>query len=47
MGLKVILRDFDGTLGFRRGGWTGCLLDAVTETCPEHGTTLRHLRFDS
>jgi putative hydrolase of the HAD superfamily len=33
--MKLILWDFDGTLGTRAGGWTGALLQAIQREAPE------------
>ena len=34
---RVILWDFDGTLAWREGVWSGALLAALDRHCPEHG----------
>ena len=39
---KVILWDFDGTLGYREGGWTGAILQALDG----YGDLSRHQRED-
>lgn len=31
---KVLIWDFDGTLAHRQGGWTGALMDVLTQTAP-------------
>jgi putative hydrolase of the HAD superfamily len=36
---RVILWDFDGTLGERPGGWGGLLVDALDAALPDHGFT--------
>jgi putative hydrolase of the HAD superfamily len=35
----AILWDFDGTLAFRAGRWSECLLEALTSLDPDHGIT--------
>lgn len=34
---RVILWDFDGTLAWREGVWSGALLEALDQHCPGHG----------
>jgi len=34
---RVILWDFDGTLAWREGVWSGALLQALDQHCPGHG----------
>lgn len=34
---RVILWDFDGTLAWREGIWSGALLQALDRHCPDHG----------
>jgi putative hydrolase of the HAD superfamily len=34
---RVILWDFDGTLAWREGIWSGALLEALDRHCPGHG----------
>ncbi len=33
----VVLWDFDGTLAWRRGRWSGCLVEALDKVLPGHG----------
>jgi putative hydrolase of the HAD superfamily len=35
--MRAILWDFDGTLGYRDGMWSGCLVDVLDEHEPGHG----------
>src|SRR5712691_10321517 len=41
---KVILWDFDGTLGYRKGMWSGVLLDVLIEDDPACTITVEELR---
>jgi len=41
---KAILWDFDGTLAYRDGMWSGCLLEALREHIPDAGFTLDDIR---
>jgi len=41
---RVILWDFDGTLGFRAGRWRGCLIEILDDCQPGHGVTVDQLR---
>ena len=34
---RVVLWDFDGTLAYRDGMWSACLIDALDEELPGHG----------
>lgn len=34
---KFLIWDFDGTLARREGLWSGAILDALNELCPNHG----------
>lgn len=44
MSSKVLLWDFDGTLGYRRGGkWSSALLEALHEIDPDCDVTLDDL----
>jgi FMN phosphatase YigB (HAD superfamily) len=40
----TVFWDFDGTLARRRGGWTGCLREALNEVSPGHTITSERLR---
>ena len=33
---RVVLWDFDGTLAYRDGMWSGCLADALEDVLPAH-----------
>lgn len=35
----VVLWDFDGTLAWREGRWSGCLVEALDEVLPGHAVT--------
>ena len=41
---KAILWDFDGTLAFRDGLWSGCLAEVLQEREPAAGITRDHVR---
>ncbi|MDQ3646391.1 MAG: HAD-IA family hydrolase [Actinomycetota bacterium] len=41
---KAILWDFDGTLGYRDGLWSGCLAEVLRTHEPEAGFTRDHIR---
>lgn len=41
---SVIIWDFDGTLGFRRSGWSGCLIQAFDECIPGHKHAIQDVR---
>lgn len=41
---KVILWDFDGTLAYRRGMWSGCVMEILDETEPGHQVRLESLK---
>jgi putative hydrolase of the HAD superfamily len=34
---RAVLWDFDGTLAYREGMWSGCLVDALEDVLPAHG----------
>lgn len=36
---KVLFWDFDGTLGYRPGGWSGAIVEALAEHEPDLGVT--------
>jgi putative hydrolase of the HAD superfamily len=40
----IIIWDFDGTLGYRDGMWSGCLLEVLDKWRPDHGLTLDRIR---
>lgn len=42
--MRVLLWDFDGTLGERVGGWSGVLLAAVERIAPGLGLTPEQVR---
>lgn len=41
---KYILWDFDGTLGYREGGWASALIEAIGRNIPDHGFTAEQVR---
>ncbi|HXD53453.1 MAG TPA: HAD family hydrolase [Solirubrobacteraceae bacterium] len=40
----VVLWDFDGTLAWREGLWSGCVLEVLDEHEPGHGASLEAIR---
>ena len=40
----LVMWDFDGTLAWREGLWSGCVLEVLDEHEPGHGATLEALR---
>jgi putative hydrolase of the HAD superfamily len=44
MGDGLLLWDFDGTLAWRRGLWSGCVLEVLDEQAPGHAGTLELVR---
>jgi putative hydrolase of the HAD superfamily len=42
---KYLIWDFDGTLGYRVGGWTGALLDVLHQEAPPCEVTAEQLRL--
>jgi putative hydrolase of the HAD superfamily len=40
----LILWDFDGTLAFRPGLWSGCVIEVLDEHEPGHGVRAEHVR---
>ena len=42
--MKVLLWDFDGTLGYRDGMWGGTLVEIVRHTVPRRAVTLEQVR---
>lgn len=41
---KYLIWDFDGTLGYREGGWTGAMVEVLHQHAPECSATADHLR---
>ncbi len=44
MGDGLLLWDFDGTLAWRDGLWSGCVLEVLDERAPGHAGTLELVR---
>jgi putative hydrolase of the HAD superfamily len=42
--MKYLIWDFDGTLGYRAGMWTGTLLEVLHRDMPGHGYTEEEIR---
>jgi putative hydrolase of the HAD superfamily len=42
--MKLILWDFDGTLGYRDGGWSGTLVEVLHRNCPGFPVTQGDVR---
>jgi putative hydrolase of the HAD superfamily len=42
--MKLLIWDFDGTLGWREGGWTGTLLEAIRACAPEKSLSPEQVR---
>jgi len=42
--VKLILWDFDGTLGYRDEGWSGTLVEVLRRNCPGFSTTKHEVR---
>ena len=40
----TIIWDFDGTLGYREAGWSGCMVQALDELAPGHGIRIEDVR---
>jgi putative hydrolase of the HAD superfamily len=40
----VVLLDFDGTLAYREGLWSGCALEVLDEHLPGHGVEIERFR---
>lgn len=40
----IVIWDFDGTLGVRTGGWSGCLVQVLDEYLPGHGIRIEDIR---
>lgn len=41
---RFVIWDFDGTLAWRDGMWSGCALDVLDEHAPGHGVSIERLR---
>ena len=41
---KYLIWDFDGTLGYREGAWTGAMVEVLRRHAPECDATADHLR---
>ena len=41
---KYLVWDFDGTLGYREGGWTGAMVEVLRRHAPECDATADHVR---
>jgi putative hydrolase of the HAD superfamily len=41
---RVVMWDFDGTLAWRDGLWSGCILEVLDEHEPGHGATVQDIR---
>ena len=41
---KYLIWDFDGTLGYREGGWTGAMVEVLRRHAPECDATADHVR---
>jgi putative hydrolase of the HAD superfamily len=41
---RVVMWDFDGTLAWREGLWSGCVLEVLDEHEPGHAATLETIR---
>jgi putative hydrolase of the HAD superfamily len=41
---RLVLWDFDGTLAWREGMWSGCALDVLDEHAPGHGVSIEAVR---
>jgi putative hydrolase of the HAD superfamily len=44
VGDRFVIWDFDGTLAWREGMWSGCALDVLDEHAPGHGVSIERLR---
>ena len=40
---KYLVWDFDGTLGYREGGWTGAMVEVLRRHAPECDATANHV----
>jgi putative hydrolase of the HAD superfamily len=41
---RLVLWDFDGTLAFREGLWSGCVMEVLDAESPGHGVLLEDVR---
>jgi putative hydrolase of the HAD superfamily len=41
---RLVLFDFDGTLAFREGLWSGCAIEVLDEHVPGHGVAVESIR---
>ncbi len=41
---RFLLWDFDGTLGYRDGAWSGAVLEAFAQVIPNHSVTIADIR---
>jgi putative hydrolase of the HAD superfamily len=41
---RLVLFDFDGTLAFREGLWSGCAIEVLDEHEPGHGVAIESIR---
>lgn len=41
---RYLVWDFDGTLGYREGGWTGAMVEVLRRHAPECDATANHVR---
>jgi putative hydrolase of the HAD superfamily len=41
---RLVLIDFDGTLAWREGLWSGCAIEVLDEHSPGHGVEREHFR---
>ena len=41
---RLVLWDFDGTLAWRDGMWSGCAIDVLDEHAPGHGVSIERAR---
>jgi putative hydrolase of the HAD superfamily len=41
---RLVLWDFDGTLAWREGMWSGCALDVLDDHVPGHGVSIERVR---
>lgn len=41
---RVVIWDFDGTLAFRNGHWSDCLIEILDEELPGHGHAVERFR---
>ncbi|MBN1936657.1 MAG: HAD family hydrolase [Anaerolineae bacterium] len=44
MSMRILIWDFDGTLGYRDGGWSATLAEILHDCAPELGVTTEHIR---